>query len=76
MRSLALTAVDCLLLAQSICTKVEAANIVNLTQGQWEVTGFDSVNWNGSDLIFETQIPNSSDFDIAGYFDWYSNGTY
>lgn len=76
MRSLVPTAVACLLLAQSICTKAEAASIVNLTQGQWEVTGSDIASWNGSDLVFETQIPNGQDFDIAGYFDWYSNGIY
>jgi len=76
MRSLAATAIACLLLAQGICTKAEAANIVNLTQGQWEVTGSDTVNWNGSDLVFETQVTNGADFDIAGYFDWYSNTTY
>ena len=76
LRSLVPTTVACLLLAQSICAKAEAATLVNLTQGQWEVTGFDIINWNGSDLIFETQTPNGSDFDIAGYFDWYSNGTY
>ena len=76
MRSLATTAVACLLLAQSICTKAEAGTIINLTQGQWEVTGFDIVNWNGSDLVFETQVANGTDFDITGYFDWYSNQTY
>ncbi|MEX0268806.1 PEP-CTERM sorting domain-containing protein [Leptolyngbyaceae cyanobacterium UHCC 1019] len=76
MRSLVPTAVACLLLAQSICTKAEAANIVNLTQGQWEVTGSDSVNWNGSDLVFETQSPNGADFNITGYFDWYSREVY
>lgn len=76
MRSLVPTAVACLFLAQSICTKAEAANIVNLTQGQWEVTGSDSVNWNGSDLVFETQSPNGADFNITGYFDWYSREVY
>lgn len=75
-RSLVPTAVACLLLAQSICTKAEAASLVNLTQGQWEVTGSDSANWNGSDLVFETQSPNGADFNIAGYFDWYSRGVY
>ncbi len=75
MRSIVPTAVACLLLAQSICTKAEAANI-NLTQGQWEVTGSDTVNWNGSNLIFQNQNPNGADFSVTGYFDWYSNGTY
>jgi hypothetical protein len=76
MRSLVPTAVAYLLLTQGICTKAEAATIVDLTQGQWEVAALDSVNWNGSDLIFEAQVPNGSDFDIVGYFDWYSNGSY
>ncbi len=53
MRSLATTAVACLLLAQSICTKAEAGTIINLTQGQWEVAGSDTANWNGSDLFLE-----------------------
>ncbi|MCP2728507.1 PEP-CTERM sorting domain-containing protein [Limnofasciculus baicalensis] len=76
MRSLATTAVACLLLAQSICTKAEAGTIINLTQGQWEVTGSDTANWNGSDLFFESQVANGTDFEITGYFDWYSNQTY
>lgn len=76
MRLLATTTLVCLLLAQSICTKARAGTIINLTQGQWEVTGFDIANWNGSDLVFETQVANGADFDITGYFDWYSNTTY
>jgi len=70
------TTVAFLPLAQRVSTKVETAGIVNLTQGQWEVTGSDTANWNGSDLIFETQVKDGVDFDITGYFDWYSNGTY
>lgn len=76
MRSLVPTAVACVLLAQSLCTKAEAANLVNLTQGQWEVTGADLASWDGSDLFFTTQVSNGSDFDVAGYFDWYSRGVY
>ncbi|WP_310490370.1 PEP-CTERM sorting domain-containing protein [Chamaesiphon sp. VAR_69_metabat_338] len=75
MRFLASTAIACLLLAQSICTKSEAATI-NLTQGQWDVTGFDIISWNGSKLFFSTQVQNGSDYDITGYFNWSSNGTY
>lgn len=76
MRSLVPTTVACLLLAQSICTKAEAASI-NLTQGQWEVTGVDSAasSWSGSKLLFSTQTQNGADFNITGYFDWSSNGT-
>jgi hypothetical protein len=75
MRSLVPTTVACLLLAQSICTKAEAASI-NLTQGQWEVTGADSnTSWSGSKLLFSTQTQNGADFNITGYFDWSSNGT-
>ena len=76
MRSLATSAVTCLLLAQGIFIKAEAANIVNLTQGQWEVKGYDVVSWDGSDLIFESQVANGANFDITGYFDWYSSGIY
>jgi PEP-CTERM motif len=75
MRLIASTAIACLLLAQSICTKSEAATI-NLTQGQWEVTGFDINSWNGSKLFFSTQVQNGADYSITGYFDWFSNGTY
>jgi hypothetical protein len=75
MRSLVPTTVACFLLAQSICTKAEAA-IINLTQGQWEVTGVDSTaSWSGSKLLFSTQTQNGADFNITGYFDWSSNGT-
>ena len=70
MRLLATSTLVCLLLAQSICTKARAGTIINLTQGQWEVTGSDTSNWNGSDLVFETQVANGADFDITGYFDW------
>lgn len=77
MRSLAPSAIAGLLfLAQGIFIKAEAANIVNLTRGQWEVTAYDIVSWDGSDLVFETQVANGADFDIAGYFDWYSSGIY
>jgi hypothetical protein len=76
MRSLATSTLAGLLLAQTICAKAEAANIINLTQGQWEVTGSDIENWNGSDLFFTTQVANGANFDITGYFDWYSNGAY
>ncbi|MEG4442957.1 PEP-CTERM sorting domain-containing protein [Microcoleus sp. AT9_B5] len=75
MRLLATTTLVCLLLAQGICAKAKAATI-NLTHGQWEVTGSDIANWNGSDLVFETQVANGADFDITGHFDWYSNETY
>jgi hypothetical protein len=76
MRLLAPTTVICLLLIQGIGAEAGAASFIDLTQGQWEVMGSDTSNWNGSDLFFETQAPDGEDFQITGYFDWYRNGTY
>lgn len=52
------------------------AQTVDLTGKAWEVTGFDQVSWDGSDLFFTSQIPTTSGYTLAGYFDWYSNGTF
>lgn len=49
---------------------------VDLTQPGWLVTGLDAVSWNGSVLVFESQIPTAAGHDLSGYFDWYSNGNY
>lgn len=52
------------------------AQTVELTGMAWEVTGFDQISWNGSDLFFTSQIPTASGYNLVGYFDWYSNGQF
>lgn len=44
----------------------------DLTSGLWDVEalGFSGNEWNDTSLIFLSQSPNGSDFDVTGYFDW------
>src|SRR6267143_1001872 len=49
---------------------------VDLTSGAWLVTGHDTVNYDGTSLIFTNQVPNASGFQVTGFFDWYSAGSY
>lgn len=47
--------------------------------GQWNVVpAADWLDYSGSLLFFESQIPTQSNlvFDIAGHFDWFRNGNY
>lgn len=55
--------------------KAEAATI-DLTGGVWNVEGFDDFGnvWDGSALVFETQVFNGTDYDLTGYFDWVGAG--
>jgi hypothetical protein len=39
--------------------------------GQWLITGHDSANWNGSNLV----ITEINDDAFSGYIDWYGSGT-
>jgi hypothetical protein len=49
--------------------------ITDLTGDTWDVTGDDGVwTWDGSTLVFTSQIPSGADFDIEGYFDWIGSG--
>ncbi|TPQ29834.1 hypothetical protein [Methylomonas koyamae] len=52
---------------------------VDLTSGTWLVSGGDTsgVSWNGSTLVFETQIAIGDSLSLTGYFDWVgSNGSF
>ena len=63
----------CAALLFIICGSANA--ITDLTGDTWDVTGADSTyTWDGSTLVFTSQIPNGIDFDIDGYFDWVGSG--
>lgn len=57
--------------------EAEAATI-DLTGDVWNVEGFDDFGnvWNGSTLVFESQVlnENGEDYDLTGYFDWVGAG--
>ena len=54
------------------------ANAVDLTACYWDVSGqgFNGKSWDGSKLVFETQTSQGFDFEVTGYYDWYSEGRF
>jgi len=52
------------------------ASTVTLTQAQWIIAGNDAGGgiWDGSILVFESQVQNGSDYELSGYFEWIGSG--
>ncbi|MGC4098011.1 MAG: hypothetical protein QM706_12920 [Nitrospira sp.] len=61
-----------------VTPQVTCASIVgvDLTAGTWLVTGADNGgnSWNGSTLVFDTQISQGQDLSLTGHFNWVGSG--
>lgn len=49
---------------------------VDLTSGTWKVTGIDIAGnrWDGSTLVFKTQVLQGQEFTLSGHFNWVGSG--
>ncbi len=62
----------CFVSALLVFSNSLVAATVNFTQSQWIITGNDDGGgiWDGSTLIFESQVLNGLDYNLSGYFEW------